>query len=143
MDLNTMRALLTLDEGVRLRPYVDTVGKLTIGIGHNLTDDGISAAVANLLFVEDLAKAQVVLQEVFPSWQMLDPVRQVALVDLAFNLSHRLSEFETFLLCLKEGVYDHAADALVHSLWYNEVGVRGPRIVAMIRTGQWPVGFHP
>src|SRR4051812_27390106 len=32
---------LIIDEGLKLSPYTDTVGKLTIGVGRNLTDVGI------------------------------------------------------------------------------------------------------
>ena len=40
---------LIRDEGLRLFPYTDTVGKLTIGVGRNLTDAGISADEAEVL----------------------------------------------------------------------------------------------
>lgn len=45
---------LKLDEGLRLKPYRDTVGKLTIGIGRNLDDVGISEAEAEYLLSNDL-----------------------------------------------------------------------------------------
>ena len=32
---------LTRDEGIRNKPYVDTVGKVTIGVGRNLSDVGL------------------------------------------------------------------------------------------------------
>ena len=42
MNRDRLRAQLVLHEGSRLKPYRDTVGKLTIGIGRNLDDVGLS-----------------------------------------------------------------------------------------------------
>ena len=41
---NALLAMLERYEGVRLKPYVDTEGKIPIGVGRNLTDGGISSA---------------------------------------------------------------------------------------------------
>ena len=43
-------------EGTQLEPYLDTVGKLTIGIGRNLSDCGIRLDEAELMFQNDLAQ---------------------------------------------------------------------------------------
>ena len=141
VDILKIKALLSLDEGVRLYPYTDTRGKLTIGVGHNLSDDGISTSVCNLLFVEDLTNAQVVLQTCLPSWQTLDEVRQAVMLDLAFNLSHTLFGFKTFLAYMTDHNFDGAASDLATTAWYSEVGQRGPRLVTMVQTGLWPHGF--
>ena len=45
---------LTRDEGMRLMPYRDTVGKLTIGVGRNLDDVGISLDEANMLLTNGI-----------------------------------------------------------------------------------------
>ena len=37
-----LNALLIRHERLRLKPYTDTVGKLTIGVGRNLTDMGLT-----------------------------------------------------------------------------------------------------
>ena len=142
VDLDKIRTLLTLDEAERLYPYVDTTGNVTIGIGHNLTADGIPTSVSRLLFAGDLANAQVVLQACLPMWQTWDEVRQAVVLDLAFNLSHRLFGFPRFLGHMKDGAFDPAADELELSAWYHEVGQRGPRLVTMLRTGSWPTALQ-
>lgn len=48
---------LVRDEGLRLHPYIDSVGKLTIGVGRNLTDMGISQAETEMLLSNDIANA--------------------------------------------------------------------------------------
>ena len=44
--MKTIEEQLILHEGLRLKPYRDTVGKLTIGVGRNLDDVGITRAEA-------------------------------------------------------------------------------------------------
>ena len=41
---------------MRLTPYRDTVGKLTIGVGRNLDDVGITDAEARFLLENDIAR---------------------------------------------------------------------------------------
>ncbi|WP_081953465.1 hypothetical protein [Mycoavidus cysteinexigens] len=44
------------DEGERFKPYFDTVGKITIGVGRNLTDGSVSQGECELLLQNDIAK---------------------------------------------------------------------------------------
>ena len=48
---------LIRDEGLELKPYRDSVGKLTIGIGRNLDDKGISESEARMLLANDVDDA--------------------------------------------------------------------------------------
>ena len=50
----TLRDALIRDEGVRLKPYRDSVGKLTIGVGRNLDDKGLTRAEAEALLDNDI-----------------------------------------------------------------------------------------
>ena len=56
MDLDKLKELIVKHEGERLDLYRCTAGKLTIGIGHNIQDKGISKAVSTLMFEEDIKK---------------------------------------------------------------------------------------
>ena len=51
--LNRIKAQLVRHEGMRLKPYRCTAGKLTIGIGRNLDDRGISQKEAYVLLEYD------------------------------------------------------------------------------------------
>ncbi len=53
------------NEGMRLKPYRCSAGKLTIGYGRNLDDRGISAHEANDLFENDLIDAEMALGHMF------------------------------------------------------------------------------
>src|SRR5271165_5977924 len=89
---------LRRDEAVRLRPYKDSVGKLTIGVGRNLDDVGISLQEADLLLANDVKSATVALEANFPWTMDLDEVRKGALLNMTFNMGIRgLSGFKDFL----------------------------------------------
>jgi len=139
MDLDALKADLVRDEGLRLRIYTDTVGKVTVGVGHNLTDRGISKAVCDLLLNEDIAEVIAQLNANEPWWQNLDPVRQRALANLTFNVGiENLLHFHRDTLTLMQGgFWDAAANALAASP-YRKTGARAIRIENMIRTGVAP-----
>ena len=84
-DLDALRQQLRLHEGLRLFPYVDTVGKTTIGCGRNLTDKGITIEEARFLLDHDITECLADLHS-FGWFIGLDSIRQRALVDLRFNL---------------------------------------------------------
>jgi lysozyme len=130
--------LISDHEGIRLYPYYDTVGKLTIGCGRNLTDRGITHEEAMVLFDHDLALVRQ-SAESFPWYGPLDEVRQAAILDLLFNLGlSRFKLFKHFIAAMCIHDYHVAAEELKDSRWYEQVARRGPRIVGMIRTGEWP-----
>ena len=125
---------------MRLKPYTDTVGKLTIGIGRNLTDVGISSSEAFYLFENDIDRHWKELADRFPWVTSLDDVRQVAMTNLAFNLGvPGLAKFVNTLAAIKRGDWQTAANGLRRSLWFKQVQrSRSERIIGMILTGAWP-----
>jgi lysozyme len=135
-DHDLMRAELTRDEGLRLKPYRDTVGKLTIGIGRNLDDRGISEGEAAVLLDNDIGIVASELDRALPWWRGLDPVRQRVLVNMGFNMGvPGLLGFHTTLGLVQSGDYADAAAAMLESKWASEVGARAERLAAMMRTG--------
>jgi lysozyme len=133
-DLLTAR--LIRHEGLRLKPYRDTVGKLTIGVGRNLDDVGLSRAEAMVLLDNDLARVRAALDARWPWRRALDPVRADAMVELGFNLGvEGLAAFDRFLAGMKAAAFSAAADALLSSRWAGEVGARANELADMVRTG--------
>jgi lysozyme len=136
VDRNRLTVQLMEHEGVRYLPYYDTVGKLTIGVGRNLTDVGISKDEAQYLLATDINKVIVQLDELLPWWRDLDEVRQRVLADMAFNMGiHGLLEFTTTLGMVKVGEYADAADQMLRSKWARQVGKRARRLSRMMETG--------
>ena len=138
-DRAKLRAQLLRHEGERLHPYVDTVGKLTIGVGRNLTDIGITADESAYLLSGDIDRAVRGLFARYPTWfPNLDPVRQAVLVNMAFNLGLAgLAGFRHTLDCVARGQYGEASDAMLASKWATQVGHRAIELAAQMRTGEW------
>jgi len=59
------------------------------------------------------------------------------LIDMCFNLGMAgLLGFQKMIEALERGYYERAADEMVNSRWYGQVGERGRRLEAMMRTGE-------
>ena len=134
----TINEQLLRDEGLRLFPYTDTVGKLTIGIGRNLTDDGISKTEALFLLGRDIMRVSAQLEETWPWTQTLSDARKGAMQNLAFNLGiHGLSEFRNFLGSMEQGKWEDAAAHLLDSKAAKQLPTRYARLALQIRINQW------
>jgi lysozyme len=134
----SLKDQLIRDEELRLRPYKDSVGKLTIGVGRNLDDVGISLQEADLLLANDIKAATVALESTFPWTMELDEVRQGALLNMTFNMGiHGLAQFRDFLAKLQAKDFPSAAAAMLDSLWAKQVGARAQRLSIQIESGFW------
>ena len=124
---------LTTDEGLRLRLYTDTVGKVSIGVGRNLTDRGISHDEAGVMLLNDISLVVMQLDAQMSWWRTLDASRQRVMINLGFNMGvPTLATFGTFLDLMQKHDFPGAADDLQGTKWYDEVGERGPRTVARL-----------
>ena len=149
MDRDLLKQELSRDEARRTRVYDDAdgstpftagmtqKGKLTIGVGWNLTDNGLPDRQIDELLDIGIDRACEALDRIWPGWTAaLDETRQRALANMAFNMGPaKLEGFPHFLAALKSGDYALAAQNLADSLWHRQVGPRAERIEAMIRTG--------
>jgi len=139
MDLLRTMRLVEGHEGRVNRLYYDSRGIPTVGVGHNLRDKPLPDAVVDLLYRLDFDEHVDECDKHIPWWRGLDEVRQAALVDLMFNMGWTtLSQFKATLPAFQRKDYEAAAQGLEASLWFKQVGRRGPRVVAMVRTGEWP-----
>ncbi|MDZ5648937.1 glycoside hydrolase family protein [Nitrospirillum sp. BR 11828] len=136
LDPMALAADLRRDEGVRLKPYTDTVGKLTIGVGRNLSDVGLSVSEVDDLLAHDIDRVMADLDHSMPWWRTLSEARQRALANMAFNMGvSTLMTFRTTLAHLQAGRFEQAADAALASRWASQVGGRAQRIAALIKAG--------
>ncbi len=135
MNLDRLKADLVREEGLRLKPYTDTVGKLTIGVGRNLTDKGISREEAMAMLDADVAEVVTALSAL-PWFGGLNDVRQRVMVDMGFNLGiFGLLAFHRTLASIARGDYVIAAKEMLDSQWAHQVGDRATRLAQMMRTG--------
>lgn len=129
---------LKLHEGLRLKPYKCTSGKLSIGVGRNLEDIGISEKEAEMLLLHDIEEAERQLTAHFPWTQDLDEVRLAALINFTFNVGiGTVSKFVNAMALLKDGNFDMASEEFLQSRWANQVGQRAIDVTEQIRTGEW------
>lgn len=164
MIINTLEQLLTLDEGKRLKPYQDSRGIWTIGIGHNLqanvlpagllppevpttysgcmdhlNANGLTENQCDQLFEHDIVAVAGFLR-IFPGFAAVDLVRQKALQDMAFNLGEdAFRGFGMFNSLWGTGRWADAAADLRRTKVYAELTKRYERLARMLETGQWPV----
>ena len=136
---DSISALIVRNEGIRLHPYRCPGGRLTIGIGRNLDDLGITKAEALYLLDNDIQRVEGELDEGLPWWRELSAVRQAVLIDMCFNMGfHGLFGFVRMLMALQRGDWSQAATEIRGSDYYSQVGARAKRLLRMIETDEWP-----
>tara|TARA_E500000178_G_scaffold287735_1_gene290110 strand:- start:39111 stop:39533 length:423 start_codon:yes stop_codon:yes gene_type:complete len=125
-------------EGLELKPYKCTSNKLTIGVGRNLEDVGITEAEAKYLLINDLARVNSQVEQLMPWSAQLSPVRYDALLNFVFNVGIGTAlKFENAMAALKESDFDTAAAELLDSRWSTQVGKRAEELAEQIRTGKY------
>ncbi len=123
-------------EGLRLKPYICPAGKLTIGYGRNLDDNGITEKEAEELLINDLLRAEDELFKSHPWVESLPTKVQDALINMVFNLGiSRFNRFRKMLAALKNNDFDTAAKEALNSKWATQVGKRAHEIANQIRQG--------
>ncbi len=134
--MSTITQQLTHEEGYRLKPYLDSKNKITIGIGRNLTDDGLSPDEVAYLFNNDLIKHAKDLDSKLSWWRSLDTVRQKVLLDMCFNMGiENLLKFKNTLHFVQTKQYHNAKLSMLSSLWAKETGIRATNLATMMDTG--------
>ncbi len=150
---------LVKHEGLRLQVYQDTLGIDTIGIGRNLKDRGISKeeldeldiptidhvyeygiteADAMVLAENDVQIVEEELLRAHPCVEDLDAVRQLVLVDMAFNMGvPRLCKFKKMWNAVHEKKFDIAAKEMLDSRWANQVKSRSVKLANAMHNGEF------
>lgn len=133
----SLSEMLIRHEGLRLKPYQDSVGKLTIGIGRNLDDVGLTKQEALQLLANDIHQARTELFRCYPWAQTLNQTRQDALVNMVFNLGMpRFSLFRKMLAALQDADFDLAAKEMLDSRWAEQVQGRAHELADLIQRGE-------
>jgi len=135
MDLDRVKKLIEENEDRTLRPYVCTSGKITIGVGRNLTDVGISWDEADTLFAIDVNKAYFSLCRIFrkEGFLNLPEIIQEVLMDMCFNLGEtRFRGFVKMIDAVKAEDWSKMIDEMVDSRWYKQVPERASKLVLMV-----------
>ena len=134
MSADKAKKMLLTDEGLRLKPYRCTAGKLTIGYGRNLDDVGISERIADEMLKEDLEVAKKICQRIFGNlFDTWSENRQLGWINLAYNLGQvRLSKFKNTIRAAQIEDWFEVENGLRQSLWFKQVKGRAERVIGMI-----------
>lgn len=134
MNRTRLRVQLVKHEGLRLKPYTDTVGKLTIGVGRNLTDRGISEDEAMDMLDHDINIAREACLQLYGGFDTFNENRQHALIDFVFNVGKgTASAFTNMMKAIERRHWDEAADHLLDSKYAKQVGKRAETVAALLR----------
>lgn len=126
-------------EGLRLKPYSDTMGRITIGWGRCLDTTGISRDEADYMFVNDVTRATNAAIRVYgEGFGDLKPARQGALIAMAYQLGEAgLADFKDMLAFARAGDWEQAANEALESRWATQTLRRASETAEMLRTGEW------
>jgi len=125
--------------GLPLKPGQPLQGKLSIGVGRNLTTKGITTTESSILLANDIHETWDDLLTALPWVEAIGRVRQLVVTDMAFNLGvEGFLAFKQTIAHLKAKAYDNASVAMLQSLWAEQVGGRSLRLAEMMRTGTLP-----
>ena len=134
--LNSVREQLKQDEGLRLKPYKCTAGKLTIGYGRNIEEKGITEEEANHLLLNDIIATEKELSQKQPVYNTLDDKRKEVLLNMCFQLGYpKLSLFKKFFKALEQKDYYLASLEMMDSSWAKQTPKRALRLSTIIRKG--------
>lgn len=124
-------------EGLKLKPYLCPAGKLTIGFGRCLEENGISEAEADMMLENDLRRSEIEA-ETFHWFLDLNDARRDAIVSMLFNLGlARFLGFRKMITALERKDYDEAARQMMDSLWSQQVPKRAFELAEIMRTGHY------
>jgi lysozyme len=138
VPIRSVNDLIELHEGRRAKPYLDTVGNVTIGVGRNLTATGLSQSEINILKQNDIDVARGALAS-FVWFQRMDEVRRAAIIDMVFNIGiGGIMEFKDMQVALLKRDYKTAAACGLQSKWAAERSDRALRDMSILETGEWP-----
>ena len=126
--IDDLKEMLIKNEGMKLHPYQCTANKTTIGVGRNLSDNGITSAEAELMLANDMDNVFSDLDRNIPFWQSMPYNVRLVLCDMAFNLGiKRLCKFTRMLEALEERDFELAAEELIDSTYAKQVKKRADR----------------
>ena len=137
-DIERLKALLIKHEGMRLRAYLCPTGKITVGVGRNLEDLGISESEALILLENDIKRFQYETSKAFPWFLDLSQARRDVITCMVFNMGlDRFLGFRAMIAAIQRGDFDRAASEMLNSRWAAQVKGRAVDLADLMRKGDY------
>ena len=148
-DKEVLKHILIADEGMKLFPYMDCCGKpwrqcpcgfkgkLTLGVGRNLEDVGITEDEAILLLENNINSSIIQVERNFGSWfSKLNSARKMVIISMAFNMGiDGLKTFQKMIKSISSGDFTSASNQMLMSKWSSQVGNRAIILSQIMKTG--------
>ncbi|MCK5610632.1 lysozyme [Candidatus Pacearchaeota archaeon] len=135
--METLEQQLIRHEGYRQFPYKCSAGKLTIAVGRNLEDRGISEREAMYLLGNDITICKQELNLLYPIVNRLNDARHNVLINMCFNLGIvRLGQFKKMWKAIKVGDFNEASRQMLNSRWSDQVGKRADELAKTMKRGK-------
>jgi lysozyme len=134
MDYKTIKNQLVEHEGLRLKPYKCTAGKLPIGVGRNIEDVGISKSEAMQMLDNDITMCVHDLESVFVNFYSLPENIQHVLINMRFQLGpKRFRGFRMMISAVKDEDWQEMVRQMKDSAWYGQTTNRANDLIRMVQ----------
>ena len=144
MNIDKLREQLKIDEGCVYEIYNDHLGYPTFGIGHLIIESDpengqtvgtpVSEDRVTSAFDSDIEIVLSDCNKLYPDFESLPEEAQQIIANMMFNLGYpRMSKFRGMKAGVDERNWNRAADEMVDSRWYTQVGKRAERLVDRMR----------
>ena len=133
---NELKEILTHEEGWERHAYRDSLGKWTVGVGHNLEDVPLSDPAIEQILEDDLSRAMADARSIYgdETWMKAPRNTKKALVLMCFQLGKAgLAKFVQMKAHIDAGDYDLAAQEAMRSKWAEQTPARAARVAALMR----------
>ena len=146
MNLVKLQDEIANDEGVVYELYRCSLGHLTGGIGHLITEwdeeyygmpvgTKVPHEQVDAWFAVDINRTLQDCKEIFPDFNDLPEEAQLVIANMCFQLGRpRLSNFRKFIAAVNDRDWIKAADEMEDSRWYKQTTARAERLIARIIT---------
>ena len=144
MNLVTLQDEIANDEGVMYETYHCSLGHLTGGIGHLITEwdeefyeqpigTKVSHEQINDWFTKDINTTLRDCKDIFPDFDTLPSEAQLVIANMCFQLGRpRLSQFKKFIAAVNNADWIKAAEEMENSRWHKQTTARAERLIARI-----------
>ena len=138
MLMDRTERMLIKHEGLRTKVYTCPANKLTIGVGRNLEDRGITKKEALYLLNNDIVECDNKLSLKLPFYDSLDDVRQEVLINMCFQLGFiGLSKFKKTLKYINDFDFEKASQEMLDSAWAKQTPNRANELAQILRKGEY------
>lgn len=132
------KTTIEFEEGRKKFPYKCSKNKLTIGIGRNIEERGLSEDEIDYIYQNDERIAETEAKTLVDGFEWLSDARKIALVSMVFQMGKgRVGKFENMIAAINDNNFALAANEMLDSKWArDDTPERAERAAEMMRLGK-------